>query len=524
MRYFLLILGIVISVTSLSAQDIGQHKYLVTFHAKCHEHAFDPQTFFHPNALQRRLREGLPLHDESDLPVCNHQTDPVEACGATIKMLSRWFNAAVVWATAEQINAISALPIVATVEQLEALELDIAASEALTTDDDDLELLDKQVQRMGSELIASEGLNGKGLRIAIFDVGFSGADRNPAFDHFRASNRVVQTWDFVKNRTDVYLGGSHGTSVWSCIGGKVDGKWSGLAWDAEFLLARTELAKREPFSEEENWVAAAEWADKHGADIINSSLGYTDKRYFPEQMNGKKSFISRGANMAARKGILVVNAAGNEGSGAWRIIGAPADADSVLTVGGVQPCCDYRIEFSSYGPTADKRLKPNVCAQGRVFCASESGNSSVDGTSFASPLMAGFAACMWQKHRSMKAMEVFKAIEKAGHLYPYFDYAHGYGIPHAERFNKQVEGPEYFKFERNVTGSEISIMLNDSIAETDSPQLLYYELVRSDGLLESYYTMQVTEQIPLRIETAMMGNTKLRVHYRGQTAEIQINP
>jgi serine protease AprX len=159
-----------------------------------------------------------------------------------------------------------------------------------------------------------------------------------------------------------------------------------------------------------------------------------------------------------------------------------------------------------------------------VFCASESGNSSADGTSFASPLMAGFAACMWQKNRSMKAMEVFKAIEKAGHLYPYFDYAHGYGIPHAERFNKQVEGPEYFKFERNVTGSEISIMLNDSIAETDSPQLLYYELVRSDGLLESYYTMQVIEQIPLRIETAMMGNTKLRVHYRGQTAEIQINP
>jgi hypothetical protein len=241
-------------------------------------------------------------------------------------------------------------------------------------------------------------------------------------------------------------------------------------------------------------------------------------------MNGKKSFISRGANMAARKGILVVNAAGNEGSGAWRIIGAPADADSVLTVGGVQPCCDYRIEFSSYGPTADKRLKPNVCAQGRVFCASESGNSSVDGTSFASPLMAGFAACMWQKNRSMKAMEVFKAIEKAGHLYPYFDYAHGYGIPHAERFNKQAEGREYFKFERNVTGSEISVMLIDSLADTDSPQLLYYELVRSDGLLESYYTMQVIEQIPLRIETAMMGNTKLRVHYRGQTAEIQINP
>ncbi|MFN9905921.1 MAG: S8 family serine peptidase, partial [bacterium] len=127
-------------------------------------------------------------------------------------------------------------------------------------------------------------MNGKGIRRAIFDVGFSGADRNPAFDHLRAANRIVKTYDFVKNKEDVYQGGSHGTSVWSCIGGKVDGKWSGLAWDAEFLLARTELASREPFSEEENWVAAAEWADQLGADIINSSLGYTNKRYFPEQM------------------------------------------------------------------------------------------------------------------------------------------------------------------------------------------------------------------------------------------------
>lgn len=500
----------------------NQEKYLVYFHTKCRQHEFDPLTFFHSKAIERRIREGLPLADESDLPVCVHHRSAILLTGAKIKMVSRWFNAAVVWADIHQLNAIKSLQVVASVEKLEVQSGETAEAVKIA-DEDEQELLANQVARMGSDVLEAEGLNGKGIRVAIFDVGFSGADRNPAFDHLRASNRVIKTYDFVKNRDDVYQGGSHGTSVWSCIGGKLDGKWSGLAWDAEFLLARTELASREPFSEEENWVAAAEWADQQGADIINSSLGYTSKRYFPEQMNGKKSFITRGANMAARKGILVVNAAGNEGSGSWRIIAAPADADSVLAVGGLAPCCNYRIDFSSFGPTADKRMKPNVCAQGRVYCASENGNSSADGTSFASPLMAGFAACMWQKHRELKCMELFHEIEQSGHLYPYFDYAHGFGLPHPTRFKKEKSNTLFYRVDKDPTGQEIQVRIVDSIAIEETPQILYYAIVRPEGFLESYYAINVTENIPLRIDAATLGNNRLRIHYRGQTEEINLN-
>ncbi len=523
MKPIFLILFLTAFLFASNAQSPKQDdKYLVFFLTKCRQHEFDPLTFFHPNAIERRLREGLPLADESDWPVCEHHSAAILSTGAQIKMLSRWFNAAVVWADMQQLNAIKKLPFVASVEKLEKQSGEIAEVGAIA-DEEEQELLANQVERMGSDVLETEGLNGKGIRVAIFDVGFSGADSNPAFDHLRASNRIVKTRDFVKNRDDVYQGGSHGTSVWSCIGGKVDGKWSGLAWDAEFLLARTELASREPFSEEENWVAAAEWADQHGADIINSSLGYTNKRYFPEQMNGKKSFITRGANMAARKGMLVVNAAGNEGSGSWRIISAPADADSVLAVGGLVPCCNYRIDFSSFGPTADKRMKPNVCAQGRVYCAAENGNSSADGTSFASPLMAGFAACMWQKHRELKCMELFREIEQAGHLYPYFDYAHGFGLPHPTRFKQEKSKALFYTLEKDSTGQEIQVQLIDSIANSETPDILYYAFVRPDGVLESYYAINVTENIPLRIDAAMIGNNRLRIHYRGQTEEIYLN-
>jgi subtilisin family serine protease len=213
----------------------------------------------------------------------------------------------------------------------------------------------------------------------------------------------------------------------------------GLAPGAEFLLARTEQLHRERFAEEEAWLAAAEWADRQGADIINSSLGYTKRRYFPEQMNGRTSLVSRAAAMAVRKGMLVVNAAGNDGlDPQWRTIGTPADSDSVLAVGGLDPDNYLHIGFSSYGPTADRRLKPNVTAYGTVLAAAPGGFVRTQGTSFASPLLAGFAACAWQQNRSLTAMQLFQQIQAAADLYPYYDYAHGYGVPRATYFTNNT--------------------------------------------------------------------------------------
>lgn len=298
----------------------------------------------------------------------------------------------------------------------------------------------------------------------------------------------------------------------------------GLAPGAEFLLARTEIAT-EPFSEEENWLAAVEWADKNGADIINSSLGYTFHRYFPENMDGKTSLVARAANLAAAKGILVVNAMGNEGSSKWKTLGTPADADSVLSIGGYDPDSDYHISFSSYGPTTDKRMKPNVSAFGHVIAAGKSGLKTVDGTSFSSPLVAGFAACAWQSNRGLNNMQLFKEIEKSGDLYPYFDYAHGYGVPQANYFVTKENKEATATFEIVQDGSSIKVKVIEAFLPVGDKEktYLYYHIENAKGVIDKYVVIKVYQSEVQEIKASdLMHNEKLVVHYKGYTATFKL--
>jgi serine protease AprX len=175
-------------------------------------------------------------------------------------------------------------------------------------------------------------------------------------------------------------------------------------------------------------------------------------------MDGKSTLVTRSANMAASKGMLVINAAGNDGDKKWEVIGAPADADSVLSIGGVSPGNGYHIKFSSYGPTFDGRMKPNLVAFGQVTTSNKKKIRQAYGTSFATPLVSGFAACVIQIHPEWSNMEVFREMEKSGHLYPYFDYAHGYGVPQASYFTigKQVSLPT---FEFQINEDNLSVIL-----------------------------------------------------------------
>jgi serine protease AprX len=516
----------ILSLSKLFAQETNEiSKYWVFLKDKP-ETQFDPHSYFDEKAIQRRLNQNLASFDWYDLPVNPSYRRIVEERVTQIKTESRWLNAFVVYANESQIESLLTLNFVKQIENAGRNEL-IISEESLAVDSNNLELLQRQTERMGIEYFDSLGLHGEGMRIAIFDVGFNGAKTHPAFEHIYKSNRVKLTYDFVKNREDVYSGGSHGTAVWSCIGGKLQNKWSGLAHESEYLLARTEIGKREPFSEEENWIAAAEWADKNGADIINSSLGYTNNRYFTSEMDGKTSYVTRGANIAAKKGILVINAAGNEGSGDWKIIGAPADADSVLTIGGVVPCCDYKISFSSFGPTADGRMKPNVMAQGRAWCAKPTGEGALDGTSFASPLAAGFAACAWQSNKELSNMQMFAKLEQCGHLYPYFDFAHGYGVLNAKRF---IEGnsttPPTFAVNELEEGSEkiYEIKINDAYFDTNSKpeqQLIYVSFFNLENKLDSYQVIEVSEQIPVSINASeYKKGQKAVIYFKGYINKI----
>jgi serine protease AprX len=386
-------------------------------------------------------------------------------------------------------------------------------------------LLIKQIQSMEGNVFEAAGINGSGVRIAIFDGGFPDVDTHPAFEHIRNEGRIKGTYDFVRKKDFVYSYNSHGTMVMSNIGGMYKGKPMGLATGAEFLLARTEK-NTEPFSEEVNWAAALEWADKNGAHIVNSSLGYTYHRYFPYEMDGQTAFVSRMANTATSKGILVINAAGNDGDNSWTVIGAPADADSILTVGGINPDTDYKISFSSVGPTSDFRRKPNVVAYGKTVVASTKDKTTIAfGTSFASPLVAGFAACAKQLHPTLNGIELKEFIEQSGMLYPYFDYSHGHGIPVASKAMNKDSNSIEANFIFKDTGNNYKVKINDNqkITKAKNPaktynNYFYFAYINDQNIICEWGIIIVTEnsfniQKPLKCENIK----QLQMHFRGYT-------
>lgn len=524
------------------AQDVK--RYWVEFVDK--NTSFDPYEYFDAKAIERRVIHQINLFDSTDFPV-NEQYLTALSEYSEVIYASRWLNAAYVAATEVNIQEILQLPFVRTIIKSEChlIVAEYHSSDKKQKDQGILEkLAARQIELMKGSVFKENGITGRGVRIAVFDGGFPNVDTHPAFKHIREEGRIIATFDFTKNRENPYRGSSHGLSTFSNIGGKFGDMLIGLAPDAEYLLAITEV-NREILKEEVWWIAAAEWADKHGAQIINSSLGYTEPRYSPRQMDGRHTMVSRAANMAVAKGILVVNAAGNEGTSAgWQIIGAPADADSVLSVGGVSPVTGLKISFSSFGPTAHRKMKPNVSASGTTVAAGRLMKySKVDGTSFASPLVAGFAACVMQLNPGLQVMEYFDLIQRSAHLYPYYDYAHGYGVSQADYFFEKKNQSETFKAqgsigsfnsaivtpleqmeksERNLSNTiKISIIDDLSISSAfPAFDYFYYHFSNDRGELLHYEVV-----IPARDFTISIPNREaqfFRAFYKGYYVELQI--
>lgn len=478
-----LILSFLVAQSSL-AQDV---KFWIFYSDKTASN-FDPIAYFHPKAIDRRALNNLPLLDSTDMPVNASYVAQCEALGVTTRVVSRWLNALVAIGDISLKQQLEALPFVKTVEidfpyESEAIVAEYTKASPYL-DSLKTECKNQQLNILGLKAIESENLDGSSVRVAVFDVGFTNVDVHPAFKHLRDNNQIALTYDFVRKKEDVYGHGTHGTSTLSNIGGYWESDKIGLAPKATFLLARTEHGMREPFSEEENWLAAAEWADKNGVDIISSSLGYTKKRYTTAQMDGTTSFVAKAAKMAFEKGILVVNSAGNEGSQEkWRIIGTPADCKEVLAVGGVEIFTNYHISFSSFGPNALGELKPNVAAHGMTAAANAEGYKLAYGTSFACPLIAGYAAILKQKYPDITAKELFEMIQMDGHLFPMYDYAHGYGVPAFERHNRRQNITK--SFETKVLDNEIELELVSQPSEFTN-KIIYIQWFNANNELVSY--------------------------------------
>ena len=375
--------------------------------------------------------------------------DSLKSIGAQISNTSKWLNGAVIAVdTLLKLDTIIAQPFVKAVDTVRYQDM---STKNYTVKKNDLEKKSigqqtnnydidygyaaGQIRMLNLHKLAVDGYRGKNKIIAVLDAGFSNADAMMALHHLFGRNQIIATRDFVDNTDEVYDSSFHGQAVLSIMAARLPGNYLGSAPSADYALLRTENAWSEYPIEELNWAFGAEFADSLGADIINSSLGYTTFDYAPlsytyEDMDGNTAYSSKAASIAANKGILVVNSAGNSGNANWNYIGAPADADSVMTIGAVNKEGAY-ASFSSTGPSSSGTLKPNVTAvgEGTAFVTSDDQVYSGNGTSFSAPLISGAAASLWQANPEATNMEIKEAIEHSASNYMNPDTLKGYGIP-----------------------------------------------------------------------------------------------
>ena len=409
----------------------------------------EPAQFLSARAITRRQVQGISL-DETDLPVAPAYVSAVLATG-DVQLINRskWFNAITIRSTDQvALDAIGLLPFVSTVRVTRRLvaqppqpidKFTLEAPPAITArggQPEDYGLSWPQILIHNGHLLHAFEAKGQGMLIGVLDSGFEDADSLAAFDDLRAREGVLLTRDMVNHDGDVYDDHWHGRSVLSCMTGILPGYLQGTAPLADYALVRTEEVAFEMVVEEDNWVAGAELLDSLGCDVLNTSLGYTtfddsllDHTY--EQLDGLTTRISIAAGMAAQKGMIPVQSAGNNGWSAWHYISAPADAIDILTVGAVNDQGQY-AGFSSYGPSADGRVKPDVMAVGwgAVGLRPEGDSTAyINGTSFSSPIMAGLVTCLWQLHPDRTAHDVMDAVRRSAHLWLSPNDSMGYGIP-----------------------------------------------------------------------------------------------
>ncbi len=438
--FFFLVCSDLIAQTSI-------HKYFIGFTDK-NGSSFsvnNPSAFLSEKAIAKRMQQSIPLNIQ-DLPVNSNYIDSVLSKGAILFTRSKWFNGITVSCDSITLNEIQLLPFVTLsrkvfkysekrVEKNSIGGLPLNTASMLKSSKYDYGYSFNQIHLMNGEFLHEAGNKGEGILIAVIDDGFKSVDQLSIFANMRQQNNVVATWDFVSNEASVYEDDSHGMSVLSAIAGFVPGKLIGTAPNASFLLLRSEDVDAENIIEEYNWNAAAEFADSAGADIISSSLGYTTfddstSNHVYADMDGNHCPSSIAADIAVSKGILVLTSAGNNGNKAWHYISAPSDGDSVLCIGGVDSSGNHSF-FSSFGPSSDGDVKPNVSAKASLASVANELDevSSANGTSFACPILAGSAACLWQMYPSSKVMDIKNAIEKSAGIYSMPDNILGYGIP-----------------------------------------------------------------------------------------------
>lgn len=452
--------GFLLTVLALSLTSQAQvSRYIVRFKDKATNpfSLTNPSSYLSDKAIDRRTRYSIPI-DSFDLPVTPRYIDSVRIAGSVVVLnASKWLNAVSIQTTDNAALAkIKNLPFVQSVSGVALRTANPASKddkfEIETEYETPLSTLREtgvtanffsygssfdQVHIHNGEFLHNIGLRGQTMMIGILDGGFYSYLTLKAFDSARINGQILSVYDFVTKDSSVNEDHTHGMECFSIIAANIPGQFVGTAPKARFHLFRTEDVSTEYPVEELNWVCGAERIDSLGGDVISSSLGYntfntplTSDNHSYADMDGNSTMSAVGADLAAKKGILVVNAAGNDGDKAWKYLLTPADGDSVLAVGAVSTSGTV-ANFSSYGPSSDGQVKPDVASVG-VATVIQMPNNTIgggNGTSFAAPNMAGLATCLWQGFPEFNNMKIINALRQAGSKASAPDDRIGYGIP-----------------------------------------------------------------------------------------------
>lgn len=409
-----------------------------------------PSAYLSAKSILRRTTQGIAINS-TDLPCTPSYVSQIDAISnVTVLFASKWLNGVVVSVpSASILTTINSFSFVLSSGQVNRYKIDlptvdipqqITTSEKLSAAPSATFNYGRsywQNHQLNVDCIHSKGYRGQGITIAVLDAGFNLVNVNPVFDSLRNRGGIIGTRDFVSGGTNVYTQSSHGAQVLSCMAAIVPNLIMGSAPRADYWLFRTEDVITETISEEYNWIRGAEFADSVGADILTTSLGYNQfdnaiQNHTFSDLNGKTAPMSIASNLAARKGMLVVNAAGNSNGTSWPWIGVPADADSICTVGAIDTLSNI-ASFSSIGPTADGRIKPDLMAMGLNSWLANPSNAvscgQASGTSFATPILAGAMACFWQAHPNFTSFKVIDTLRKTATYSLTPNNSRGWGTP-----------------------------------------------------------------------------------------------
>lgn len=399
-----------------------------------------PEEYLSTRAIDRRNNQNIDVSIE-DLPVDPAYVDSLESLDIPTFFTSKWLNGVLVQTEPNKVSLIESLDFVREVEFVAPGERLLSNSRQKKQNKEEGSEFEGplsssfQLNILGIDHLHSQGQIGQGRLIAFLDGGFLGVDDSEAFSHIFDSGRMKGVYNFVLNNEEPYQLSTHGTRVFSAVAAFEEDTYTGAAYGAEFMLLVTEDNSSEYRVEEYNWLFGAEFADSAGVDIINASVGYFDfddstMNYDYDDLDGATTVVTRAADKASSKGILVVVSAGNEGNSPWMFITAPADGDSVLAVGSIDRL-EEKSSFSSFGPSADGRIKPDVMAIGSGTSVITSDGSVItsSGTSFSSPLIAGMAALLWNESPELSNMELLDKIRNMGNRASNPDNLNGYGVP-----------------------------------------------------------------------------------------------